>query len=269
MTSTTSTPSPYRWQRFTTAQRLVRFVAYLGTVAVLVWAVRDLDIYWPWVWDAPVQIRDLFVRMSPPKLTGLVPIGQALIETVHIATLATVLSLLLALPTAYLAAQNTTPHPALLWLARLIVVSTRSVNTIIWALLFVAIFGPGVVAGILAIAFRSIGFVGKLMAEAIEEIDKRQVEAIEATGAGRGKVVLYGIVPQVLPAFFAVAILRWDINIRESTVLGLVGAGGIGLILQGAIDLFDWQTVATVLIAILGVVVLGEFVSAALRRRVL
>ena len=125
MTSTTSTPSPYRWQRFTTAQRLVRFVAYLGTVAVLVWAVRDLDIYWPWVWDAPVQIRDLFVRMSPPKLTGLVPIGQALIETVHIATLATVLSLLLALPTAYLAAQNTTPHPALLWLARLIAVSTR------------------------------------------------------------------------------------------------------------------------------------------------
>src|SRR5690606_38826164 len=73
MTSTTSTPSPYRWLRFTTALRLVRFVAYLGTVAVLAWAVRDLDIYWPWVWDAPVQIRDLFVRMSPPKLTGLVP----------------------------------------------------------------------------------------------------------------------------------------------------------------------------------------------------
>ncbi len=263
------TSAPHRWQRFTLTQRLLRFAAYLATVAVLVWAVRDLDIYWPWVWDAPVQIRDLFARMSPPKLTGLGAIGRALIETVHIATLATVLSLALALPTAYLAAQNTTPNRVLLWLARFVVVSTRSVNTIIWALLFVAIFGPGVVAGILAIAFRSIGFVGKLMAEAIEEIDKRQVEAIQATGAGRAKVVLYGIVPQVLPAFFAVAVLRWDINIRESTVLGLVGAGGIGLILQGAIDLFDWQTVATVLIAILGIVVLGEFVSAALRRRVI
>lgn len=259
----------YRWQRHSFTQRLARFGAYLVTVAVLVWSVSGLNIYWPWVWDAPVQIGDLFSRMSPPKLSGLREIGAALIETVHIATLATVLSLVLALPTAYLAAQNTTPNRVLLWVGRFIVVSTRSVNTIIWALLFVAIFGPGVVAGILAIAFRSIGFIGKLMAEAIEEIDKRQVEAIEATGAGRAKVVLYGIVPQVLPAFFAVAILRWDINIRESTVLGLVGAGGIGLILQGAIDLFDWQTVATILIAILGVVILGELVSAALRRRVL
>jgi len=260
---------PYRWQRFTFAQRLLRFAAYLGTVAVLYWTIRYLDIYWPWVWDAPVQIGDLFGRMTPPKLTGLGDIVAALIETIHIATLATVLALLLSLPTAYIAARNTTPNSALLWLGRFIVVSTRSVNTIIWALLFVAVFGPGVVAGILAIAFRSIGFIGKLMGEAIEEIDKRQVEAIQATGAGRLKVVLYGIVPQVLPAFFAVAILRWDINIRESTVLGLVGAGGIGLILQSSIDLFDWQSVATILIAILGVVILGELVSGALRRRVL
>lgn len=261
--------SSYRWQRYTAAERLLRYLAYLITASVLFWAVSDLDIYWPWVWDAPVQIGDLLGRMTPPKLSGLREIGAALIETVHIATLATALSLFLALPTAYIAAQNTTPNRVLLWLGRFIVVSTRSVNTIIWALLFVAIFGPGVVAGILAIAFRSVGFVGKLMAEAIEEIDKRQVEAIAATGAGRGKIVLYGIVPQVLPAFFAVAILRWDINIRESTVLGLVGAGGIGLILQGAIDLFDWQTVATILIAILIVVILGELLSAALRRRVL
>ena len=100
-------------------------------------------------------------------------------------------------------------------------------------------------------------------------IDPAQVEAMKATGAGPAKVLLYGIVPQVMPAFFAVTILRWDINIRESTVLGLVGAGGIGLILQGAIDLFDWQTVATILIAILIVVILGELLSAALRRRVL
>jgi phosphonate transport system permease protein len=114
-----------------------------------------------------------------------------------------------------------------------------------------------------------VGFIGKLMAEAIEEIDHNQVEAIQATGAGRGKVLLYGIIPQVLPAFFAVTILRWDINIRESTVLGLVGAGGIGLILQGSIDMFAWRVVAAILIAILVVVVLAEFVSAWLRQKVL
>jgi phosphonate transport system permease protein len=259
----------YRWQRFTWQERMARFLAYLATVVVLVWSVRTLDIYWPWVWDAPAQIGDLLGRMSPPKVADLGTIMSALLETVHIATLATVLALVLAIPTAYLAAQNTTPNLATLWLGRVIVVATRSVNTIIWALLFVAIFGPGVVAGILAIAFRSVGFVGKLMAEAIEEIDRRPVEAIEATGAGKAKVVLFGIVPQVLPAFYAVTILRWDINIRESTVLGLVGAGGIGLILQGAIDLFDWQTAATILIAILAVVIVGEVVSALLRKRVL
>src|SRR3546814_5997380 len=87
--------------------------------------------------------------------------------------------------------------------------------------------------------FRSVGFLGKLIGEAIEEIDRKPVEAIEATGASRAKVILYAIVPQVVPSFFAVGILRWDINLRESTVLGLVGAGGIGLVLQGAIDLLD------------------------------
>ncbi len=142
-------------------------------------------------------------------------------------------------------------------------------NTIIWALLFVAIFGPGVLAGILAIMFRSIGFIGKLMGEAIEEIDRRPVEAMEATGASKAKVVAYAIVPQVMPAFFAIVILRWDINIRESTVLGLVGAGGIGVILQGAIDTFAWPTVATILIAIIVLVLIGEAVTSLLRSKVL
>ncbi|MEX0607708.1 MAG: phosphonate ABC transporter, permease protein PhnE, partial [Halofilum sp. (in: g-proteobacteria)] len=170
---------------------------------------------------------------------------------------------------ALISAQNTTPNRATLWLGRFILVSSRSVNTIIWALLFVAVFGPGVLAGILAIAFRSLGFLGKLMGEAIEEIDRAPIEALAASGATRGKVLLYGVVPQVMPTFFAVAILRWDINLRESTVLGLVGAGGIGIILQGAIDTFAWPTVASILLAIIALVVAGEIVAASLRRRVI
>jgi len=117
--------------------------------------------------------------------------------------------------------------------------------------------------------FRSIGFIGKLLGEAIEEIDTRSVEALEATGASRFKVIVYAIVPQVMPTFWAVAILRWDINLRESTVLGLVGAGGIGIILQGAIDTFNWPEVATILLAIIALVVVGEVISAYLRRRIL
>lgn len=265
-----ATPTEQRvWQRYSRRERWTRFVLLLAVVAVLSWAARDVDIFWPWVWDAPAQIYSLADRMWPPDPRRLGEIVEALVETVHIATLATFSTIFVALPVAYLAAQNTTPNRACLWFARFVLVASRSVNTIIWALLFVAIFGPGVLAGILAIMCRSIGFVGKLMGEAIEEIDRRPVEAMEAVGASRPKVILYAVVPQVVPAFFAVIILRWDINIRESTVLGLVGAGGIGVILQGAIDTFAWPTVATILCGIVILVLLGEVLTGWLRSRVL
>jgi phosphonate transport system permease protein len=260
---------PEDWVRFTPRQRLTRFAIYAFVLISIAWAMSNVEINWPWLLDAPQQMGDLFGRMVPPDASNLGTILRVLVETVNIATIATGAGVILSLPVAYIAAQNTTPNQATLWLGRFILVTSRSVNTIIWALLFVAIFGPGALAGILAITFRSLGFLGKLMGEAIEEIDRRPVEALEATGASKGKVILYAIVPQVLPAFWAVSILRWDINIRESTVLGLVGAGGIGLVLQGAIDTFNWQEAATILLAILALVVIGEFISAWLRRQII
>lgn len=266
---TTPTVAERTWARYTPQQRWKRFVTLLVVVAAVVWAVESIDIIWPWVWDAPAQVGDLFGRMVPPDVSNLHAILWALVETLNIATIATFVAVFMSLPIAYIAAQNTTPNRFTLWLGRFILVSSRSVNTLIWALLFVAIFGPGVLAGIIAIMFRSIGFLGKLLGEAIEEIDRRPVEALEATGASRAKVVLYAIVPQVIPTFFAVSILRWDINLRESTVLGLVGAGGIGVILQGAIDTLAWQTVATILLAIIVLVILGEALAAWLRKKVI
>lgn len=265
----TAQPYGHSWRRRSRRESIYRLLTQLVVVAVILWSLRTVNIFWPWVMDAPLQIADLFRRMVPPDLSQSRSIVEALLETLNIAVIATALAVVLAMPVAYIAAQNTTPNRATLWLARLILVSSRSVNTLIWALLFVAIFGPGVLAGILAVAFRSVGFLGKLTGEAIEEIARGPVEAIEATGASRAKVVLYGIVPQVVPTFFAVSILRWDINLRESTVLGLVGAGGIGLVLQSAIDTFAWQTVATILLAIIALVLLGEAVSGWLRRRLI
>ncbi|MBL3566692.1 phosphonate ABC transporter, permease protein PhnE [Rhodovulum sulfidophilum] len=271
----TTGPAPLReafpddWHRYTPRQQMARYLGLLFAALVIGWSITSIDVIWEWVWDAPVQMADLFGRMVPPDTTNLGTILLVLWETVNIATIATLFAVLISLPVAWLAAQNTTPNRATLWLGRIILVSSRSINTIIWALLFVAIFGPGIVAGIAAIMLRSVGFVGKLLGEAIEEIDPRPVEALQATGASRTKVILYAIVPQVMPTFWAVAILRWDINLRESTVLGLVGAGGIGLILQSAIDTFKWQEAATVLLCILGLVLLGEIVSAWLRRRIL
>ncbi len=270
MVEDTTAPTALRsWQRYTPRQRWLRFALTALVAAATAWSLTTIDVFWPWLFDAPEQMGDLFARMMPPDGSQWQAILAALLETLNIATIATFFAVFAALPIALIAAQNTTPNRATLWLGRFLLVASRSVNTIIWALLFVAIFGPGVLAGILAIVFRSLGFLGKLLGEAIEEIDRAPIEALEATGASRLKVLLYGVVPQVMPTFFAVSILRWDINLRESTVLGLVGAGGIGLILQGSIDTFAWQTVASILLAIIALVLAGEAVAAWLRKKVI
>jgi phosphonate transport system permease protein len=154
-------------------------------------------------------------------------------------------------------------------LARLVLVSSRSVNSLVWALLFVGIFGPGALAGTLAIAFRSIGFVGKLFGEALEEISPGPIEALSAAGAPRASLLSFGYWPQVEPAFWSIALFRWDINVRESAVLGLVGAGGIGMTLDSALNLFQWNRVAVILLAIFAVVILAELVVTFVRKRVL
>jgi len=187
-------------------------------------------------------------------------------DTLNIATLGTLIALCLAVPVAFLAARNTTPSRVFVRpVALLIIVSTRSINSLIWALLLIAIIGPGVFAGIIAIAIRSIGFCAKLLYEAIEEIDPAQVEAVTATGASPLQVMSYGIVPQILPAFAGIAVFRWDINIRESTVLGLVGAGGIGLQLSSSLNTLAWPQVSLILIVILLAVIISEWVSAKIR----
>jgi phosphonate transport system permease protein len=131
------------------------------------------------------------------------------------------------------------------------------------------VVGPGVLAGIIAIALRSIGFIGKLLYEAIEEIDETQVEAIRATGAGPGQVISYGIWPQILPAFATIAVFRWDINIRESTVLGLVGAGGIGLALESSLNTLAWPQVSLILLMILSTVIVSEWITAKVRKAII
>ncbi len=184
------------------------------------------------IWDAPQQAGEMINRALPPEWNYLPQLCIPLWETLNIATLGTLLGMAIALPTAFLAAHNTTLHPLVCQLALLFIVTSRSVNSLIWALLLVAIVEPGVLAGVIAIGLRSIGFIGKLFYEAIEKINPEPVEAITATGASQIQILSYAIVPQVLPSFVGISLFRWDINIRESTVLGLVGAGGIGFSLK-------------------------------------
>jgi len=266
---TTDAPS---WKRRTTATQWGLWCLWFAVVVLFVycWQVMTETTIWAFVWDAPTQASDLVSRMLPPRWSYIDRLLWPLWDTINIATLGTLLGIIFAVPVAFLAARNTTPSKVFVRpLALLIIVSSRSINSLIWALLLVAIIGPGLPAGIVAIGLRSIGFVAKLIYEAIEEIDENQVEAVTATGASRSQVVDYAIVPQVLPTFFGVAVFRWDINIRESTILGLVGAGGIGLQLQASLNILAWPQVTLIFLVILATVVVSEWVSAKVRQAII
>ncbi|MGQ7791213.1 phosphonate ABC transporter, permease protein PhnE [Faunimonas sp. B44] len=260
------------WQRRTTGRQIALWAGWLALVAFFVfcWQVMTKNTIWAFIWDAPRQAGDLFSRMVNPRFGYLSELWWPLWETINIATLGTLLAVVFAVPLAFLAARNTTPSATFVRpLALLVIVSSRSINSIIWGLLLVAIIGPGQVAGIIAIMLRSLGFIGKLLYEAIEEIDTAQVEAVAATGASRAQVIDYAIVPQILPAFAGITVFRWDINIRESTVLGLVGAGGLGLKLQSSLNMLAWNQVTVIFAVILVTVLVSEWVSAKVRQAII
>lgn len=256
------------WRKHDGRARALRYLAIVVAIVITALSWRALDIQYTFLIDAPRNLGDLLLRMYPPNLAYGAEILPPLVETINIAILGTGLAILISLPIAYIGAENTTPNAVTYALGKFLIVGTRSVNVIIWALFFVVIFGTGALSGVLAVAFRSIGFVSKLIAEGIEEIDAGQVEAIRAMGGSPLDVVVYGIVPQIKPAFVGVATYRWDINVREATVIGFVGAGGIGVYLDTAINFFQWSNVLTILIAILGIVIVSEVVSAYLRKKV-
>ena len=256
-----------QWRRFTPAQTIARTVAQITVAVLAAWMIARLGIRWDYVADAPEQVGDLVHRMFPPDWDFAGALVRPLIQTINIATLGTAVAIVLSVPVAVLSARNTTPNVLTYGVGRFLMVVSRSVDTLIWALIFIIIVGPGSLAGVLAVSMRSIGFVSKLFAEGIEEIDRGQVEAIAATGASRWQVMLYAIAPQVRPVFAGVSIYRWDINIRESTVLGIVGAGGIGFVLNEAILGLEWSRVGLVLVVILAVVIASEAFSAILRKR--
>lgn len=250
--------------------RLARYTLYLCTITALVFSLRHVEVIPEFLYDAPEQVADLFERMWPLEwpyfFAGL---ADALIETLHIATLGTLLTLCIALPVGVLGSKKLVPNSGLNFLSRLICVSSRSINSLVWALLFVAVVGPGALAGVLAIAFRSIGFVGKLFQEALDATEEGPVTALKATGAPWSSLFIKAYWPQVSPAFWSIAFFRWDINVRESAVLGLVGAGGIGMALKAAMDLFYWDRVGLILLTILAVVLIAEVLVNMIRSRIL
>ncbi len=256
------------WQLRTTQSQWIRWGMWLAGLVLFILSWQEISdkTLWFMMDNVGEVVVDIGSRALPPRWSYIDQLWLPIWDTLAIATLGTIFALIMAVPVAFLAARNTTPSKLFVRpIALLVIVSTRSVNSLIWALLLVSIVGPGVFAGLIAISIRSIGFCAKLLYEAIEEISETQVEAIRATGASPLQVMVYGIVPQIMPAFAGIAVFRWDINIRESTVLGLVGAGGIGLQLQSSLNVLAWPQVSLILLVILFAVVIGEWISAKVR----
>ena len=199
-------------------------------------------------------------RLFPPNIAQPESLIKGLGESLEIALLATALGLLIALPVGLLAARNLMPS-AVSWAARGLIAMCRSLHPVIVAIIFVKAVGFGALAGILALVVASVGFVSKLFAEAIEEISLKQVEAIRATGASFMSVLVVGVLPQVFARFIGFATYQLDSNLRNSTMVGIVGAGGIGGTLFSAFQRFDYDFVCAIVGCISGMIMVGEVLA--------
>lgn len=204
--------------------------------------------------------RQFLARMFPPNFSRWELIQSGIVESLQIAVIATVIGIVIALPIGFLAARNLMP-PWVTWPTRALIALCRSFHPIIVAILFVKAIGFGALAGVMALIVASVGFIAKLFAEAIEEISLKQVEAVRATGAGFLSTLIMGVQPQVLPRFIGFATYQLDSNLRNSTMVGIVGGGGIGATLFTAYQRFDYDVVLAILIVIVALIMVAEIVS--------
>ncbi len=256
-TTAIDTP-PFVWSRG--AQ-----LAFLGLAVYSFYVLAQIDISAERLAYGMKQGARFLSRMFPPDVSRMDVLWTGIRESLQIAVLATAVGVALSLPIGLMAARNLSP--ALVRMpARAFVAFCRSLHPVVKAILFVKAVGFGPLAGILALVLGSIGFVGKLFADAIEEISPKQVEAVRATGASYMNVVIFGVLPQVMSRFVGFSTYQLDSNLRNSTMVGIVGAGGIGGTLFSAFQRFDYDFVFTILATIVCIIVLGEIVVTAVRK---
>ncbi len=209
----------------------------------------------------------MFAEMLPPDFSRAQDWLEPLIDTIAMSIAGTALAIALSLPLAFLAAKNTTPHPIIFWLARMVLNITRAIPELILGIILVAAVGFGTLPGVLALGLHSVGMVGKFFAEAIEHSDEAPIEAARSVGANQLQIIWHSILPQVFPQMVDVSFYRWEYNFRASMVLGAVGAGGIGFEIIGALRLLKYEEVSALLIVVLVMVTLVDGVSNYLRQK--
>jgi len=239
--------------------------AWVALAAYVVYAAAQMDVSPERVAVGLHNAGHFFGRMFPPNFARWELLVKGLEESLEIAVLASALGIALSLPIGLCAARNLMPA-WVSWPARLIIVAARSFHPVIVAILFVKAVGFGALAGILALAVASVGFAAKLFAEAIEEISLKQVEAVRATGASFMSVIAYGVLPQVFARFIGFCTYQLDSNLRNSTMVGIVGAGGIGGTMFAAFQKFDYDFLLTILLAIIAMIMASEALQNAIKK---
>jgi phosphonate ABC transporter permease subunit PhnE len=242
-------------------------IGWLVLALYVIYASTFLDITWD-RFVAGLDHGGKFIgRMFPPDFSAdkLSLLVTGMTESLQIAIIATVVGVLLSLPLGLTAARNLAPRP-LAWTARALIALFRSLHPVIVAILFVKAVGFGALAGVLALIVASLGFLSKLLAEAVEEMSMKPVEAARASGAPFLSIVVMSVMPQVMPRFIGFCAYQLDSNLRNSALVGLVGGGGIGSTLFTAFQRFDYDFVLTIVLAIIAIVMVGEIVSGWMRR---
>jgi len=238
----------------------------LSSIVIICWYMGDLLTPQTYIEGLPA-IGQIFVESMPPDFARWQQWIMPLVDTLVMSIAGTALAVLFSLPLAFLAAANTSPNRMVFQISRLILNGLRAVPELIMGIIFVAAVGFGILPGALAVGLHSIGMVGKFFAESIEHVDNQPVEATRAAGASGFQVLYHGILPQVLPQFADVSIYRWEYNFRASTVMGMVGAGGIGFELMSSLRIMDYPQVSAILLVILVMVTLVDSFSGLLRRK--
>lgn len=264
-----ATAYPSQWRRPPLIQRRwLRWALPTGILLYLVAASASVEVNWARAYEG-LSDAGRFVAgfLSPDFTTRAQDISRGMIESLTMTVTSTVLGVLLSIPFGLGAARNLAPAPVYA-LCRAFLAISRSFQEVIIAILFVAMVGFGPLAGFLTLSFATIGFLGKLLAEDIESIDPRPMEAVRASGASWLQLINYAVQPQVMPRLVGLSLYRLDINFREASVIGIVGAGGIGATLNTSLDRYEYDTAAAILILIILIVMAVEYSSGAIRRRI-
>ncbi len=238
----------------------VRLGAWVLLAAYLVWSTGSLDMDWDRVVRGLPRAGDMLARMFPPDFSRQSLLIRGIVESIQMAFAASFIGMILAVPLGLAAAGNLVPRPVY-FVARGIIVLSRTFHEVIVAIFFVKIFGFGPLAGLLTLIVASVSFIAKMIAEDIENMNMGQVEAVKSTGASFSKLLIYAVQPQVLPRYLGVCIYRLDANLRHSTVVGIVGAGGIGATLTASFKRYDYDFSLAILLTIIALVFIGEIFS--------